>query len=72
MVRRLKQIKGNDVETTKVKNLYDSCDFCESQDESKHYCLLHGEIMKNMNIKRCKDWSDGTPRKPQNSSCKDV
>ena len=33
-----------------------SCDTCESQ-EGRHYCLLHGVQVKNMNIKRCIFWS---------------
>lgn len=34
-----------------------SCDECEYQ-EWGHYCLLHSKMMKNMNIKRCKDWEE--------------
>ena len=34
-----------------------SCDFCSYQ-EGRHYCLLHGEPVKNMDISRCADWLD--------------
>jgi hypothetical protein len=34
-----------------------SCDTCESQEEGRHYCLLHGVVIKNMDIKRCEFWS---------------
>ena len=34
-----------------------SCDTCESQEEGRHYCLLHGVQVKNMDIVRCTDWS---------------
>jgi len=33
-----------------------SCDTCESQ-EGRHYCLLHGVMVKNMDMKRCDFWS---------------
>jgi hypothetical protein len=32
-----------------------ACDSCASQ-EGKHYCLLHGEPMKNMDIVKCPFW----------------
>ncbi len=35
-----------------------SCDFCESQEEGGHYCLLHGIFVKNMDRKRCNDWKE--------------
>jgi hypothetical protein len=31
------------------------CDTCDSQ-EGRHYCLLHGKVMKNMDISKCNDW----------------
>ncbi len=34
-----------------------SCDTCASQ-EGRHYCLLHGIQVKNMDAVRCEDWSD--------------
>jgi hypothetical protein len=33
----------------------DTCDCCRAQ-EGNYYCLLHGILVKNMNVKRCKDW----------------
>lgn len=32
-----------------------SCDFCEFQ-EGRHYCLLHGMSVKNMDAVRCTQW----------------
>jgi hypothetical protein len=34
-----------------------SCDTCELQ-EGNHYCLLHSEQVKNMDIVKCKDWEE--------------
>jgi hypothetical protein len=34
-----------------------SCDTCSSQ-EGRHYCLLHGMIVKNMDIVKCCDWKE--------------
>lgn len=34
-----------------------TCDNCDSQ-EGHHYCLLHGKIMKNMDINCCPDWTE--------------
>lgn len=31
------------------------CDNCASQ-EGRHYCLLHGQQVKNMDIVRCLSW----------------
>jgi len=35
-----------------------TCDDCESQEEGRHYCLLHGKAMKNMDIKGCSDFEE--------------
>lgn len=32
------------------------CDECRSQEEGRHYCLLHSEPMENMDISNCKDF----------------
>jgi hypothetical protein len=32
------------------------CDNCESQ-EGRHYCLLYGVQVKNMDVARCRFWS---------------
>ncbi len=32
-----------------------SCDNCAAQ-EGRHYCLLHGVQVKNMDAVRCEDW----------------
>ena len=37
-----------------------NCDNCDSQEEGGHYCLLHGKVMKNMNITVCPDWEEKT------------
>lgn len=34
-----------------------SCDFCASQEEGRHYCLLHGIPVTDMNITTCPDWT---------------
>jgi hypothetical protein len=34
-----------------------SCDNCANQ-EGRHYCLLHGQTIRNMDKYRCKDWSE--------------
>lgn len=34
-----------------------SCDTCDFQ-EGRHYCLLHTMQIKNMDMVRCKNWSD--------------
>ena len=34
-----------------------SCDTCASQDEGRHYCLLRGEPVKNMNMMICHDFT---------------
>lgn len=36
-----------------------SCDHCVSQEEGRHYCLLHGVAVKNMDIKCCAAWTPG-------------
>jgi len=36
-------------------NWLNSCDNCFYQ-EGRHYCLLNARTMKNMDIKRCRDW----------------
>lgn len=33
----------------------DSCDNCNCQ-EGGHYCLLHGDTVRDMNVTRCNDW----------------
>lgn len=33
------------------------CDECDSQEEGRHYCLLHGVEVKNMDIMTCDDWT---------------
>jgi len=49
---------------TLIKSIgwFASCDFCESQEEGGHYCLLHSCIIKNMDTVRCEDY------KPRNGS----
>ena len=37
-----------------------SCDECASQ-EGRHYCLLHGITLKNMDTIRCRDFSYRKP-----------
>ncbi len=37
-----------------------SCDGCAAQ-EGRHYCLLHGVQIKNMDAVRCADWEGGRP-----------
>jgi len=32
-----------------------SCDFCRHQ-EGRHYCLLHGTVVKNMDTVKCDEW----------------
>ena len=32
-----------------------SCDTCDCQ-EGRHYCLLYGKSIKNMDISHCDDW----------------
>lgn len=34
-----------------------TCDDCVSQ-ECRHYCLLHGESVKNMDIMTCDDYEE--------------
>lgn len=41
----------------RAKDWLDSCDFCASQEDGGHYCLLHSRQMKNMNTLRCSDWT---------------
>ena len=33
------------------------CDNCDCQ-EGRHYCLLHGKVIKNMDISTCPDWEE--------------
>ncbi|MFA5378117.1 MAG: hypothetical protein WC455_20360 [Dehalococcoidia bacterium] len=42
------------------KGWLDSCDWCDSQEEGQHYCLLHSRMMKNMDTHRCSDWTPCT------------
>ena len=39
------------------KGWLDSCDYCASQEDGGHYCLLHSRQMKNMDMLRCSDWT---------------
>lgn len=41
----------------------ESCETCVAQ-EGRHYCLLHGKFVKNMDITKCKDW-EGEPDEPK-------
>ena len=50
--------------TYTVKTWFNSCDWCASCFD--HYCLLHGRHMKNMNIKRCRDWKEAPDPRPRN------
>ena len=34
------------------------CDECDAQEDSKHYCLLHGESVKNMDVVCCDEWTE--------------
>lgn len=45
-----------------VKDWLKSCDNCNAQ-EGRHYCLLHGVQVKNMDIKRCKDFEEKSTEK---------
>jgi len=31
------------------------CDTCDCQ-EGRHYCLLYGKFIKNMDVYGCEDW----------------
>uniref|UniRef100_A0A6H1ZFN6 Uncharacterized protein n=1 Tax=viral metagenome TaxID=1070528 RepID=A0A6H1ZFN6_9ZZZZ len=33
------------------------CDTCEGQEEGGHYCLIHGEVVKNMDLCACVEWT---------------
>jgi hypothetical protein len=33
-----------------------SCDNCASQEVGGHYCLLHGQQMRDMDLLTCSDW----------------
>lgn len=33
-----------------------SCDNCVAQEEGRHYCLLHGRVMRDMDTVTCEDW----------------
>ena len=35
-----------------------SCDFCDSQEDGGHYCLLHSVQIKNMDTVACPDWAE--------------
>ncbi len=35
---------------------FQSCDWCDSQEDG-HYCLLHSEFVKNMDVVRCPEWT---------------
>lgn len=35
-----------------------TCDGCKSQEEGRHYCLLHGITVRNMDLTTCDDWED--------------
>lgn len=37
---------------------WEVCDHCEHQEEGGHYCLLHCEPVKNMNINSCPEWEE--------------
>lgn len=39
---------------------FKSCDNCRHQ-EGRHYCLFHGESVKNMDIFRCGNWRKADP-----------
>lgn len=47
-------------------NWLKSCDLCAYAEP--HYCLLHGRSMKNMDIKRCRDWNSKDTTLPSNFS----
>lgn len=49
----VKTCEEPDVEMT--DNWFTSCDYCNNRGDN-HYCNLHNKQIKNMNIKRCKDW----------------
>lgn len=40
---------------------YKCCDLCAFQ-ESAHYCKLHSILIKNMDLKRCKDFKQNNPK----------
>ena len=33
------------------------CDNCEGQEDGRHYCLTHGEAVKNMDLCACVEWT---------------
>lgn len=47
-----------------------SCDTCRYQ-EGRHYCLLHGKPMKNMDTITCDQWQDRGGKKRHNSEVSD-
>lgn len=38
----------------------ESCDTCSAR-EGRHYCRIHSQQVKNMDIVRCDDWTDTPP-----------
>ena len=46
---------GDDYGLTSAASWLDSCDWCDCQ-EGRHYCLLHGIVVKNMDVTRCPNW----------------
>ena len=45
-----------DPDIYKADNPDETCDQCDSQEEGRHYCLLHGVEVKNMDLMTCADW----------------
>lgn len=46
-----------DFEAGQAKSATKTCDKCNSQ-EDRHYCLLHSCVIKNMDIRVCKDFEE--------------
>ncbi|MFA5187545.1 MAG: hypothetical protein WC551_13785 [Patescibacteria group bacterium] len=54
-------------EAVPSNGLFDSCDYCASQEDGGHYCLLHSRTMKNMDTLRCSDWTPKPEPKKANT-----
>lgn len=62
----------SNIQIIKADCWFNSCDYCNSQEDGGHYCLLHGEQMKNMDIVKCDDWTPKEGNLNENKKAKEV
>jgi len=50
------------IKMTDTTTYGESCDYCDNQEEGRHFCLLHCTTVKNMDVRRCEDWVAEIPQ----------